>query len=400
MATYSTNQVGQLIVANAYDTSGTAAGTVLGTVGNEKEFQVKYINANSQKVASDRITIANVNYSIAKGYKPKVFRTDTITVDSGNVIVGQEYSIKIIFRQWGSGSAENQYTRVVGGYTVKTGDDAFDIFTGIAASATLAFKHEPVPSLVFTVAGSGTTASLVITEQAQPWQLGKMQGRQLDYTILFVPIVKSSAQLVEWGTIVKVGSNPGVGGGHEMADMEYFFLGERGDIYRNVGFPYTFNTQYLIDDTSYYDIITLSYFYEGEGVNVQKSEKQLYILCKVVGGDHAIVQSIVTALTTAGLTITSADTVNYVTGIVVSGAGNATTITADGGTLQMAAAITPSFADDQAVVWSIADGTGSGTISAAGLVTAVTNGKVVVTATAHDGSDVTGTKELTFSNQT
>ena len=85
--------------------------------------------------------------------------------------------------------------------------------------------------------------------------------------------------------------------------------------------------------------------------------------------------------------------------IVVTGAGDATTIETDGGTLQMSAAILPVDADVQTVIWSIADGTGHGTISYTGLVTAWTDGTVTVTATATDGSGIDDDLELTFSNQ-
>ena len=80
-----------------------------------------------------------------------------------------------------------------------------------------------------------------------------------------------------------------------------------------------------------------------------------------------------------------------VTSIVVTGAGGATTITTDNGTLQLSAAILPVDATVQTVTWSIADGTGHATINATGLVTAVTNGNVTARAMANDGSGVYGT---------
>lgn len=85
--------------------------------------------------------------------------------------------------------------------------------------------------------------------------------------------------------------------------------------------------------------------------------------------------------------------------ITVTGAGGATTITEDGGTLLMSAAVLPETATDKTVTWSVAAGTGTASISAAGLLTALTDGTVTVTATANDGTGVTGTKVITISNQ-
>jgi uncharacterized protein YjdB len=99
------------------------------------------------------------------------------------------------------------------------------------------------------------------------------------------------------------------------------------------------------------------------------------------------------------VTISNQNPTVLVTSITVTGQGGATTITTQGGTLQMLEAILPANATNQTVTWSVANGTGSATISAAGLLTATGNGTVTVTATAADGSGITGTKVITISNQ-
>ncbi|WP_135553612.1 Ig-like domain-containing protein [Paenibacillus cymbidii] len=88
-----------------------------------------------------------------------------------------------------------------------------------------------------------------------------------------------------------------------------------------------------------------------------------------------------------------------VTGITVTGAGGVDSIDTYHGSLQMSAAIAPSNATDQAVTWSVEYGTGRATIDAGGLLTAVSNGIVTVRATAQDGSGVSGTKQVTLTEQ-
>jgi|GEM_PF-709819 uncharacterized protein YjdB len=88
-----------------------------------------------------------------------------------------------------------------------------------------------------------------------------------------------------------------------------------------------------------------------------------------------------------------------VTAITVEGEDDATTITTAAGTLQMIATIDPMNADDSTITWSV-DDMAIGTIDANGLLTAVANGAVVVTATANDGSGVTGSATINISNQT
>jgi len=77
-----------------------------------------------------------------------------------------------------------------------------------------------------------------------------------------------------------------------------------------------------------------------------------------------------------------------------------TTISVNGGTLQVSATVLPVNADARDVEWSIANETGSATISETGLIQAITNGTVTVTASAFDGSGVSDALQITISNQT
>jgi len=88
-----------------------------------------------------------------------------------------------------------------------------------------------------------------------------------------------------------------------------------------------------------------------------------------------------------------------VTSITVQGQGGVSTITTQGGTLQMEATVLPANATDNSVTWSVTPGTGSATIDANGLLTATGDGTVTVTATANDASGVTGSTVITISNQ-
>lgn len=90
--------------------------------------------------------------------------------------------------------------------------------------------------------------------------------------------------------------------------------------------------------------------------------------------------------------------VNQVLDITVTGTDGATEITEAAGTLQMIATVDPADADDPTVTWST-DNDDVASIDAAGLLTAVNNGTVVVTATANDGYGAVGTLEITVSGQ-
>ena len=98
------------------------------------------------------------------------------------------------------------------------------------------------------------------------------------------------------------------------------------------------------------------------------------------------------------VTIAQTTPIVLVTGIKVTSSDTA--IILKSGTMQMSVEVSPSGATNKAVTWSVAPSpNGDAWITTEGLLTAIGNGKVTVTATAQDGSAKSGTKEITISNQ-
>ena len=86
------------------------------------------------------------------------------------------------------------------------------------------------------------------------------------------------------------------------ADYEYFFHGERGDQYRMIGWPDYIPTKYMVDPSKTYDYLQIHFYYRGDNEAVQKSEKDITILCELNGEmGETTVDKIKTALTTAGV---------------------------------------------------------------------------------------------------
>jgi hypothetical protein len=84
------------------------------------------------------------------------------------------------------------------------------------------------------------------------------------------------------------------------------------------------------------------------------------------------------------------------TEISLTGAGGASTITVDKGTLQLTAVVLPSNTTNKTVTWSVTNDSGQASINSSGVVTAISNGTVNATATANDGSEVYSTIVITI----
>ncbi|MCU6795138.1 Ig-like domain-containing protein [Paenibacillus sp. WQ 127069] len=110
----------------------------------------------------------------------------------------------------------------------------------------------------------------------------------------------------------------------------------------------------------------------------------------------------VTAATYAGSAIKGTKVITItrvlttpVTGITVDSDGSVTAMFINR-TLTFNATVTPSEASNKDVTWSVINGTGTATITDAGVLTSTAGGTVTVVATAKDGSGVTGSKAITI----
>jgi hypothetical protein len=289
-----------LYIANGFNAGATTPGFFKSAIKTaDNELLLTYINALGKETATDLIPVANIKSVKSTKYAPKKLRKDEITFKSP--VAGQTYTIRFLLRQWGSGSSEDQYFKHVGSYKAKTGDTAENLVDAMIANATKNFAREPIALFTFTKSGTGAGTKLVVEEVATPWVAGKQQGRALNYEIQFVKVLANGEEDFEWGTVTSlVKPYEGVGTNKLAKDMERFYMGERGDVYREVGYPFNFDTTYLSDPTANYSTIDLVYFKsEPHNGNAVRSECALTILCKesaTPGSEYVIHNAIVTAV--------------------------------------------------------------------------------------------------------
>lgn len=153
----------------------------------------------------------------------------------------------------------------------------------------------------------GTSTGIVIEEVPQPWVLGKRQADQINFAVHTVPINVDGSQ-IPWGIIKDTTSTNTVNqvtNGKMTADMEWFYIGERADQFRGVGYPDNFETKYLANPSKTYNFIDIQFYYSGDAEDVQRSKKMLTIAIPTdatVGAD-TLTETLIADLTTAGVTV-------------------------------------------------------------------------------------------------
>ena len=358
MATFSTNQVRQLYVAKALKTPHVLTSDDAGSIAVKNDTAKNHLyfeyKGADNLMRSDLIDIKNILYAKATDADAMAHELESVTVtldtnvNGGAPVAGQDYILRIAFRQYVGMSDEDQYFKY-GMVHAYAGMDADEFYKVLALSIAKNFSREVVPLIKIEVHSKATKSkggfdsngymvvtpttkdngksdttnpyyatdtlvtdidSIRITEVEQPWRLGVMAQTPVYFTVQSVPVTVNGDER-HWATLTE-GTSGSIGNGKTIADLEYFCMGERGDIYRGVGFPHNIPTTYLVDPTVKYNVIDIHYAYVGSNESVQKSEKTITLVVPKVGANNQtsnkLANDIISAINTAtGLTIATLD---------------------------------------------------------------------------------------------
>ena len=295
---FSTNQVRQLYVALANGQLTNAGDIKVNKTADGKQLYFTYVGALGDTMRSDLIDVDKItSITIKKASdmaKKRVCHLVTLdsNINSGNPVTGQDYILRLLFRQY-VGMSEANTMNKYGEVHINTDMSASDFYKKMAISIVqncskdinnlveveLQTSSSTAPVSVTTREADldGTYTGILIYEGKLVWRLGRVSQGTIPFECQFVDIVYNGEE-VEWGKTSLVPAKDKVlPQGELIADLEYFCMGERGDIYRNMGWPNAIETKYLVDPTKLYNIITIHYHYEGTGLSSDKSEKDIQI---------------------------------------------------------------------------------------------------------------------------
>lgn len=323
MGNFSVNQVRQLYVVTAVQgTANKTDGVVSATAGagtialktdkEGKNLYFQYKGADNL-MRSDLINKDNILYAKAVSaeaatqrhvLKKAVVKLDT-NVNEGNPIGGQDYILRICINPYIGMSDEEPYFKY-GAVHAMSGMTTGKFYEKLAASLYKNFSRELAPMLTFTINGkvvgrvktdpatgaetlidTGGTAITVsdeyadgvtITEVEQEWTLGIKEQSHVNFTVIPTTVTYDGDE-VKWGTVTVGNTSTIRNNGRMIADLEYFCMGERGDQYKNVGWPNSIPTKYLVDSDTAYNVLEIHYAYVGPNEGPQRSEKDITIVC-------------------------------------------------------------------------------------------------------------------------
>lgn len=312
MAIFNVNQNRQFYVINEVITSSSVEPTKegqikLGKTADGKQFFFKHFGKGGL-TRTDLIDVDKVSYTklTPKADMQRKLKKATVTlnadVNNGLPITGQDYILRIQINNFLSPGDASVYIKSNAVHATKAmSEDASLFYKAMLDSLVKNFSREKQTAgmdlLNFELAAENS--GIVITEVAdQPWRLGVLSQDAVNFEV-YPTTVRYEGEEVIWGDVKYEDTDTVVGNGKQVADLEYFCMAERGDMFRNMGWPNNIDVKYMVDPSKEYDMLDLHYFYSGDGVQVHKSEKDLTI----VSENTSVMNSLKTALTGIGVTV-------------------------------------------------------------------------------------------------
>ena len=280
-----------------------------------------YKNADGQNVRSDTIPVSkivslkkNVAADLATPLKQVLIAVDTNAVTLAN-LVGKTLALTIHLRNIVSGADDDSIAvvaTVVGNSTNTASATAFHKALAEAIAKALPKRDIP-PIRVFSNStevshggtATGAAAGVVLTQTAQKFILGQMSNTPVAFDVEFHYATDNNTD-VQWGTATELVSTDSawisgqafIPAYFKIAELEHFCEGEKGDVYRGYRFPNDYRPTLLVktDGTVTYDMLTIDYFWSGEGNAVQQSPRTLHIAAP---HNNTAADDIVTKLYTA-----------------------------------------------------------------------------------------------------
>lgn len=307
MANFNTNQTRHFYVAKAIDSSVATPGDIyLGTT-DTGEFFFTYRNADGLLTRSDLIranSVRSLKKAAAADMDTKLMAS-TITLDSSVTLenyVGKAFNLVINLRQFMSYDSSDSiaFTATVIANSTNTADDAA-FYTALAKAIALAMPKLPEAPLKIFLDGNEITKntsdedlstygaeadSVVLVPAPQKWIRGRMSNEPLEIDVVS-SLRDSNVDDIAWASIEvapsEITDNEVISSSYKIADLEYFALGERGDIYRGSFWPNNYEPTYMVDVAKQYDMVSIEYYWQGGAENIQKSPRLLEIACEVSG---------------------------------------------------------------------------------------------------------------------
>lgn len=318
----SDNQFRNLYVMKTYKASESAleaVGDATLKVDTTKNAMYLIYKDTEDNLTSDIIDLKNLLYvkSTKAADMARKLNSQSVTLNE-DPISGQDYVLNVEVRNFVALGDDSTHIKFGAVHAVK-GMTKSDFYKAMALNLAKNLSREVSPILNVLLTKNDTTdgesevpvlvngkmqnlaelkatesyTDIIIDEVEQPWRRGVAQVEPVNFNTTCGTVLVDGNDVI-WGTVEKEEGDP-VNNGKQIADMEWFYHGTRGDIYREATYPDNFEFKPLVDETKAYSTLDIHFAYVGPGVEVAKSERTITVVC----ADAAELNKLITAIKTA-----------------------------------------------------------------------------------------------------
>lgn len=319
----SDNQFRNLYVMKTYKASESALAAVGDTtlkVDTAKNSMYLVYKDTEDNLTSDIIDLKNLLYvkSTKAADMARKLNSQSVTLNE-DPISGQDYVLNVEVRNFVALGDDSTHIKFGAVHAVK-GMTKSDFYKAMALNLAKNLSREVSPILnvslnkynstdttntkvavlvngkiqnLAALTSTETYTSIIIDEVEQPWRRGVAQVEPVNFNTTCGTVLVDGNDVI-WGTVEKEEGDP-INNGKQIADMEWFYHGTRGDIYREATYPDNFDFKPLVDETKAYSTLDIHFAYVGPGVEVAKSERTITVVC----ADAAELNKLITAIKTA-----------------------------------------------------------------------------------------------------
>lgn len=258
MTNFSTNQVMQFYVASKAPEVSTIPGRGVSLNIDGKRTDI------IENVLWGKLTTADALATPCKEV--------TVAVTADKVIGGENYIVRVSYPEV-FGAGKESWTTKTAMAQLKAGVAVSEIVDTIKKQLEVS-----LPEFI-TVSATGTTLKVTANPDMAGYKRGFRPVVMPDFEVSVNTVVEEGED-VQWATITVDKATTTVSGKFKLADMEYFALGERGDEYRQMGWPaVSYDADYKIDPkaATEYDVLVVHYAFAGSNDQSHLSEKDLII---------------------------------------------------------------------------------------------------------------------------
>jgi hypothetical protein len=305
--------VGSVVADNANVVN--AGDTKMKESADGKEFYFQHMGATDDGLQrSDLVSKCNIMDIRATAaedmlHKMKKYEVALDSNVSATPIVGQDYVLNITIQNYIANGDDS--IKVKFGAVKAFNNSADELYKRLAINVAKNFSREGAKLIKITLKDdannteitpktkvedlSGITATgIVLEEVEQPWRLGTAKVEYVDFTVQPSTIYANQMDQV-WGVVTDVtaSNTNALPNSKIVADMEYFFHKNRGDVYGFQDWPNNIDTKYMVNPSlaAGYSFIDIHFFYEGNSHNIGHSEKTITLV-----GDKTELTKIVSSL--------------------------------------------------------------------------------------------------------